>query len=182
MAGYATKKFNKEHMARAMGRGLPISLKKTAEACKFIRGKSVNEAKGILKEVSEKKMAIPFKRFNKDMGHKKKIGSGRFPIKVSNELIKLLETAEANAQFKGLNTSNLTIAHICAHKGGKSWHFGRKRRRQMKRTNIEVIVEEKAKKELKKESKPVQDKKAEEKEEKSAEKLTEEKTQDDGKK
>jgi len=181
MTGYATKKFNKEHMARAMGRGLPISLKKTVETCNFIRGKSVNEAKEVLKQVSEKKIAIPFKRFNEDMGHKKKIGPGRFPIKVSNALIKLLETAEANAQFKGLNTSNLTITHICSHKGGKSWHFGRKRRREMKRTHVEVVVEERAKKELKEQNKPVQDKKAEEK---VAEKVTEkkEKKSDDGKK
>lgn len=183
MTGYATNKFNKEHMARAMGRGLPISLKKTVETCNFIRGKSVNEAKEILKQVSEKKMAIPFKRFNADMGHKKKIGPGRFPIKVSNALIKLLETAEANAQFKGLNTSNLTITHICSHKGGKSWHFGRKRRREMKRTHVEIVVEEKAKEApVKKQGKPVKDKKTEEKKEKSAEKMTEKKKSDDGKK
>ena len=176
MADYATKKYNKEHMARAMCRGLPISLKQTAEACKFIRGRGVNESKEVLRKVSEKKMAVPFTRFNKDMGHKKKIGPGRFPIKVSNELIKLLETVEANAQFKGLNTSNLTITHICPNRGSKSWHFGRKRRRQMKRTNVEVIVEEKAKKEpVKEKGKPVQDKKVEEKKEKLAEKLTEKK-------
>lgn len=136
-------------MARAMGRALPISFKQSVEVCNFIRGKGVNEAKSILKKVSEKKMIVPFKRFNRDLGHKKKIGPGRFPVKTSKELLKLLEAVEANAQFKGLNTSNLTIMHICAHKASKVWHFGRKRRRQMKRTNVEVIVEESAKKEIK---------------------------------
>ena len=63
------------------------------------------------------------------------------------EIIKLMEDVEANAQFKGLNTSNLVIAHISAHKAGKAWHYGRKSRRKMKRTTIEIVVEEKAKKE-----------------------------------
>ena len=144
MVKYAVKKFNKEHMAKVMGRNLPMSFKQTVEACNFIRGKKVSGAKEILKKVSEKKVAMPFRRFNGDVGHKKKIGPGRFPFKVSNELIKLLEAVEANAQFKGLNTSNLTIMHICAHKGSKTWHFGRKRRRQMKRTNVEIVAEEKA--------------------------------------
>jgi large subunit ribosomal protein L22 len=153
MVNYAIKNFNKGHMAKAMGRNLPISFKQTVEVCNFIRGKSVNDAKDILKKVSEKKMVVPFKRFNRDLGHKKKIGAGRFPVKTSNELMKLLEAVEANAQFKGLNTSNLTIMHICAHKGSKGWHFGRKRRRQMKRTNVEVIVEERVKKEVKGEKK-----------------------------
>ena len=167
MAGYAVKKFNKEHMAKAMSRGLPISLKKSVEVCNFIRGKNVNEAKEMLKKVSEKKMVVPFKRFNKDLGHKKGEGPGRFPVNVTNSLRKLLETAEANAQFKGLNTSNLIIMHICSHKGGKAWHFGRKRRRQMKRTNVEVVVEEKAKKEpVKEQKKDVQSKKEEEGKEK----------------
>lgn len=146
MANYAIKNFDNEHMAKAIGRGLPISFKQSVEICNFIKGKNINYAKDILKKVSEKKMAVPFKRFKKDLGHKKKIGAGRFPLKASNELMKLLEAVEANAQFKGLNTSNLTIMHICANKAGKAWHFGRKRRRQMKRTNVEVIVEEKAKK------------------------------------
>ncbi len=161
MVNYATKKFDKEHMAKAMGRNLPISFKQTVETCNFIRGKNVAYAKGALKKISEKKMAMPFKRFNSDMGHKKKIGAGRFPLKVSKELISLLETVEANAQFKGLNTSNLTITHICSHKGGKAWHYGRKRRREMKRTNVEIIVAEKTKKEPKEDIKKSDKKEAE---------------------
>ena len=80
------------------------------------------------------------------MGHKKKVGPARYPEKASVEFIKLIENVEANAQFRGLNTSNLMIAHVSAHKAGKTWHFGRQSRRRMKRTNVEIIVEEKAKK------------------------------------
>ncbi len=67
-------------------------------------------------------------------------------------MLKLLDAAEANAQFKGLNTSLLHIAHLCAHRAGAPVHPGR-RGRTMKRTHVEVVVEEKpeAKKEQKEE-------------------------------
>lgn len=130
-------------MARAIGTSLPISFKQSVEICRFIKNKNVNDVKKILQDVREKKTAIPFRRYNWDLGHKKKTGPARYPNKASKEFIKLIENVEANAQFKGLNTSNLVIAHISAHKSSKAWHFGRKTRRKMKRTNIEIVVEEK---------------------------------------
>tara|TARA_Y100000310_G_C20648270_1_gene797899 strand:- start:682 stop:1278 length:597 start_codon:yes stop_codon:yes gene_type:complete len=139
---YVFKDFNKNAMSRAQGIGLAISQKQGIEICNMIRDKEVSKVKGMLKEVIEKKRVVPFKRFNKDMGHKKKIGPGRYPIKSSTAILKLIESAEANAQFKGLNTSNLIIRHICTNQAGKSMHFGRKTRRKMKRTNVEVVLEE----------------------------------------
>lgn len=146
MKEYTFTNYNQEHMARAIGMALPVSFKQSVEICRFIENKDVNKAKKLLQEVIDKKSAIPFKRFNFDLGHKKRVGPARYPQKASKEIIKLIENVEANAQFKGLNTSNLVIAHISAHKSGKAWHFGRKTRRRMKRTNIEIIVEEKVKK------------------------------------
>jgi len=143
MKGYAFSGYEKEHMARALGMALPVSLKQSVEICRFIKNKKVREAKKMLQEVIEKKKAVPFKRYDSDLGHKRKIGPGRYPEKASKEFIKLIELSEANAQFKGLNTSNLVIAHISAHNAGKAWHYGRKSRRKMKRTNIEIFVEEK---------------------------------------
>ena len=146
MKGYTFGNYEKEHMARAIGAALPISFKQSVEICGFIKNKGISYAKKLLQDVIDKKTAIPFRRYNQDLGHKKKIGPARYPKKASEEFIKLIENVEANAQFKGLNTSNLIIAHISAHKAGKAWHFGRKSRRRMKRTNIEIVVEEKAKK------------------------------------
>ena len=143
MKEYTFRNYNPEHMARAIGMALPISCKQSVEICGFIKNKNISEVKTMLRKVAEKKTAIPFKRYNRDLGHKKKIGPGRYPEKASIEFIKLIENVEANAQFKGLNTSNLVIAHVSAHKAGKVWHFGRKSRRKMKRTNVEIIVEEK---------------------------------------
>lgn len=145
MKGYTFREYNKEHMARAIGMALPISFKQSVEICNFIKNKNVSYAKKLLKDVINKKAAVPFKRYNFDLGHKKKAGPARYPKKASDRIIRLIENAESNAQFKGLNTSNLVIAHVSAHKAGKAWHFGRKSRRKMKRTNVEIIVEEKAK-------------------------------------
>ncbi len=90
--------------------------------------------------------AVRFTRFNKGVGHKPGIGPGRYPIKASKEILDLLKSAEANAQFKVLNTANLIIGHISANKASDSWHYGRQRRRKMKRTNVEVILAEKVQK------------------------------------
>ena len=143
---YAFKNYEKENMARAAGVALPISFKQSVEICTFIKNKNINEAKKLLQNVAEKKLAVPFTRYNSDLSHKKKIGPGRYPEKASKTFIKLIEDVEANAQFKGLNTSNLVISHISAHKAGKAWHYGRKTRRKMKRTNVEIFVEEQSKK------------------------------------
>lgn len=143
MKGYTFKDYDRENTARAVGMALPISLKYSVEICRFVKNKNVGLAKKMLQEVIDKKRAVPFKRYYFDLAHKRKIGPGRFPEKASRHLIKLIETVEANAQFKGLNTSNLVISHISAHNAGKSWHYGRKSRRKMKRTNVEIFVEEK---------------------------------------
>ena len=152
---YSTKKYDKENMAKVFGRALPISTKFCIEICNFIREMGTSNAKKILQDVVDGKRAVPFKIFNDGLSHKRKIGPGRYPIKATTEIIGLIESAEANAQFKGLNTSDLCITHINAHLASRPWRYGRQRRRKAKRTHIEIIVEErKAKSEgkVKKES------------------------------
>ena len=158
---YSMKNYDKEHMARSYGRELSVSKKYAVEICKFIRNKNLEKAKKILQDVVDLKKAIPFTRFNKDLGHKKKIGPGKYPVKTAEQILKMFKELEANAQQKGLSTANLQIVHISAKKGSAQWRYGRKRRRRMKRTNIEIVVEEKTPKEKKK----VEEKKPEEKKE-----------------
>ena len=98
---YSLKDYNKENMARAIGVSLPISSKQSIEICNFIREKDVNFAKKFLDEVIKDKKAVPFKRFNADVGHKKGMAAGRYPKKASMEFLSLLNQVEANAQFKG---------------------------------------------------------------------------------
>ena len=140
---YTFKEYNKENMARALGLALSISFKQSVEICSFIRHKKISDAKEVLNKVIRHEKAIPFKRFNHNVGHKTKIGVGRFPEKASKEILNLLNTVEANAQFKGLNTANLIIEHINANKASKVMRVGRKRGRQAKRTHIEIVVKEK---------------------------------------
>jgi large subunit ribosomal protein L22 len=164
---YSSRDYNKENMARAIGRSLPISFKQSVEVCNLIRNKSINYARSVLNNVINHKQAIPFKRFNRNVGHKKNIGAGRYPKKTSAEILKLINNVEANAQFKGLNTVNLVITHINANKASKVMHFGRKRGREAKRTNLEIVVQEKVvdkKVEIKKEVKKVNKKKVSDKE------------------
>jgi large subunit ribosomal protein L22 len=150
--GYSMKEYDKEQMARVVGTDLNISTKHSIEICSMLRKKELNKAKAIMQNVIKKKQALPFKRFNGDVGHKKAIGPGRFPLKASTEIFKLLRSVETNAQQKGLNTANLIISHMNAQRAGRQWRYGRIRGREMKRTHIEIVVKEQAKK---KEKKPV---------------------------
>jgi len=141
--GYAFQGFEKEKMARALGRDLPISVKNATMVCNAIRNKSIQRAKKILQESIEMKKAIPFTRYNFDRGHKKKIGPGKYCVSTCAEILKILNSAEANGHQK--NLENMYIVHACSHRASKPWHYGRKRRRQMKRAHIEIVVAEKQK-------------------------------------
>ena len=156
------KEYKKETMAKVVGRALPISTRHAIEICNYIRGKNTQKMISFLESVMKKEKVVPFKRFDKGVGHKAGIAAGRYPIKASSEILKLLKSAEANAQFKALNTSNLVIGHISANKSSMAWHFGRQRRRRMKRTHVEIILTEKeSKKGDKKDVKKVEEKKPE---------------------
>ncbi|NQV09508.1 50S ribosomal protein L22 [Candidatus Woesearchaeota archaeon] len=159
---YAAK-LGEENSAVAAGRSLSISTKQSVEICRFLRKKKLQRAKNMLNDVIAHKIAVPYIRYYGDVGHKKgKIAAGRYPEKASKEILKILESVEANAQLKGLSTGDLFIEHICAHLASRPWHYGRQRRRKTKRTHIEVIVTEKKNK---KQEKKIEEKKPEVKEE-----------------
>lgn len=142
MYKYSFQKYN-ANMAKAVGLSLPISMKQSREICNFIREKNVQKVKEILEKVTNKELAVPFTRFNRDVGHKKGIAAGRYPAKAASEIKKLVENVEANAQFKGLNVNNLVIVHAIVKNAARPFHFGRQRGRKMRRAHVEIIVEEK---------------------------------------
>ncbi|MFC1755637.1 50S ribosomal protein L22, partial [Thermoproteota archaeon] len=140
---YSFEGYNSETMAKAAGVDLGISTKQSIEICNHLRKKKLIRAKTILNEVIDKKTPIPFKRFTDGVGHRKgKLASGRYPIKSSKSILIILESAETNAQQKGLNTSRLSIVHLCAKKASSPMKFGRHRGREAKRTHIEVVLSE----------------------------------------
>ena len=70
--------------ARAVGANLPISTKVCYEIANAIRGRNVNKAIAFLERVVNMKEAVPYKRYNGDVGHKPgKMAAGRYPIKAA---------------------------------------------------------------------------------------------------
>lgn len=130
------------HFASVNSYALSISTKQSVEIASFLRNKKVSQAKSLLNEVISMKRAVPFKRYNRDLGHKPGMAAGRYPIKASQEFLNLLNTLEANAEFKGLDSKNLIISTIKANKGTQQYKPGRHRGRTMKRTHITIIAKE----------------------------------------
>jgi len=155
----------KESVVKAQIVNAPISLKVSVVMSSFLKGKSTEKAKSYLEDVINEKKAIPFSRFNKDRGHKRGIGPGRYPKKASKYFISLIKAAEANASLKGLN-SNLIITNIISNKGNVGYHYGRRRGLKTKATHLQIYVEESVvKKQQKKESVKKDDSKNETKKE-----------------
>ncbi|MFO8016417.1 MAG: 50S ribosomal protein L22 [Candidatus Woesearchaeota archaeon] len=145
---YAFEGYDKEKMARVIGRDLSISTKQSVEICSYLKGKNIQRAKSILADAMDLKRPIPFKRFTEGAGHKRgKIAGGKYPVKASAELLKLVNSLEANAQQKGIETSNLMIKHACANKASRPPKHGRRRGLESKRSHVEFVAVEGEKKE-----------------------------------
>ena len=131
-----------ENTAIVMGRGLPISTRQSVEICNFIRNKTTEESRKLLEGVIAGKIAVPFKRYNRNVGHRKgKIASGRYPKNASESILKLVKSVEANAKHQGMSSS-LIIDEAIANKAVRAWHHGRIRRIKTKRTHIKLVVKE----------------------------------------
>lgn len=140
MVRYSTK--DEENTARVFARNLSISTKYSVEICRNIRGKPLNKAKKLLEDVLAMERPIVMARFTRDIAHKKGTGPGKYPIEATKKILAALKSAESNAQNKGLSTNDMYISHISAHKASRPWHYGRQRRRRMKRTHVEIVLKE----------------------------------------
>ncbi|MEK6963443.1 MAG: 50S ribosomal protein L22 [Nanoarchaeota archaeon] len=134
--------------AKAIGRDLPISVRASSEICKQLRFKPLERAKRILQQAIDMEKPIPFNRFTQGAGHKAGMKGGKYPIKACTHILRILESAEANAHSKGL-AKDLKVIHVIPQKAGKSFHYGRQSRRKFKRTHIEVVLGEYKKEEAK---------------------------------
>jgi len=146
MVGYSMK-LEGEKYARALGRDLPISRKHAIMVCRAIRGMKLDDAMKYLEDVIAKRRPVPFVRFTTSVGHKRGMGPGRYPVKAAKYILKVLENAEANAEYKGLDTDSMVIRHIAAHKGRtvKKYMpraYGRATPWFKEHVHIEVILEE----------------------------------------
>ncbi len=137
--GYSYKAGKDE--AKAIGMGLPISYKHGVNVCDSVRGKKLSFAKTFLKEVVLLKRPVPYRKYNLEMAHNSGVGSGRYPSKTCEHILKIIENAEANAQTKGLNSASLVVKHIACNKGGKIMSYGRNRS-ERKVSNVEIVLAE----------------------------------------
>ncbi len=135
--------------AIASGRDLRISYKAAVEVLREIRGKSLEEAKRVLRDIIEMRRPVPFRRYHGKVAHRRGegFGPGRYPVKAARYILKVLENAEANAEFKGLDTERLWVVHAAAHKASKIRKympraFGRSTPKFEQLVHVEIGLEE----------------------------------------
>ena len=103
-----------------------------------------------LREVIALKRPVPFRRFHGKVAHRRQLQgwpAGRYPVKAAKAILKVLENAKANAEYKGLDTSRLVIIHAAAQQGPKIKRyvpraFGRAAPFFEQLTHVEIVVEE----------------------------------------
>ena len=90
---YSFQNFDSKKHVKASIREKSISHKHAREIAIKIKGMKIEKAREYLNLVILKKLAVPFMRYNKHVGHRSdpKMMSGRYPIKAVNEVIKLLD-------------------------------------------------------------------------------------------
>ncbi len=148
MVGYS-RSVDPEHSSQAIGRELRISHKHSVEICRLLKGKDIEDAKKYLEKVINLEAAVPFRRYKRCVGHRKGkgFGPGRFPQKAAKAILSVLEAAESNAEYKGLDPENMLVLHISANRGRvfEGWKpraRGRSTPWNAETTNVEVILKE----------------------------------------
>ncbi len=142
---------NPEKTAKASGRELKVSHKAAREICRFVRGMDLSNAKGYLRDVIAMKKAIPFTRYKKKLGHRRglvRTFAGRYPIKTSEQILRVIEAAQSNAENKGLDVDRLRIMHSAAYQGMKLKRYtprahGRASPKYETTTHVEIVLQEK---------------------------------------
>lgn len=147
--GYSiTGGLDPDRTVKCSGRQLRISPKASVEICRTIRGMKLPEAKKLLERVIEKKQAIAYRRFKKEVPHRRQLDepwyAGRFPQKAAGSILRLLEGLEANAEYRNLDTEKLKIIHAAAQRARKIPRrnpraFGRSDLLQATGTHIELV-------------------------------------------
>jgi large subunit ribosomal protein L22 len=151
--GYSvlSEELDPEKTVKASSREIRVSHKHAREVCRTIKGMMLTKAKEYLRDVMEKKKAVPFRRYQKKAGHRHGLTNafaGRYPINAAQKTLKLLQGAEANAENKGLDIEQLQIIHAAAYPGMKIKRFtprahGRASPKYNTLSHIEIVLGEK---------------------------------------
>ncbi|KAK7535404.1 60S ribosomal protein uL22 [Phyllosticta citribraziliensis] len=124
MVRYAATHIDSAKSARARGSYLRVSFKNTRETAQAINGWKLDRATKYLENVTEKVEAVPMRRYAGSTGRCAQgkqfgVSKARWPVKSAEFLLGLLKNAEANADTKGLDTSNLIVKHIQVNQAPK---------------------------------------------------------------
>ena len=118
-------KIEKEEV-KAAGIGLPISTKSSIIICRKINRMKLDKSKKFLHALIGKKTDI----------------NGKYFTKTCEEILKILDSAEKNAEYRGMKAP--VIRTVCAEKGAKRMRSKRRRSfgSRLKNTNIKIILKE----------------------------------------
>ena len=168
-SGY-TQLLQGSRLATARSVQVDMHVKHCFEVCRAVKNKTAGEAIAFLNQVLKidsnradvrrKAAAVPFRHGSGNkrkrrsgpsmVGHRKGgIGPGRFPVKASREIIKVIESAMENAryQYEDIDAEEMLITHIAAHRGRirKGWiprARGRATPSNHYQVNLEVFLED----------------------------------------
>ena len=117
MGKYSREATNASKACKAKNVDVRVHYKNTYETAQAIKGMGLKGAQTYLQAVCEKTRCVPFQKHTGHIGRTPqakafKMSQGRWPVKSAKILIDLLRNAESNAEFKNLDTDNLTIQHI----------------------------------------------------------------------
>ena len=141
--------YDPEIHAAARGTGLNISPKAAREVCKALKGMDLEKAKNYLGRVIKMDQAVPFKRHDGKVGHRrgKGMSTGRYPVKTAAAILKVIESAGNNGEAIHIDIENWRILHIASARGTSfESRFPRARGRATPKmresANVEVVLEE----------------------------------------
>ncbi|GEM_PF-409999 len=147
MYSYDIPKGKEADFAFARAENVNASFKDLAEVCGNIRSRNANWAVDLLEKAEKGEIPLRFRGHNKRMAHRRELGGrkGRWPKKCSRIVLKVLKSALANAQAKGLS-EELVVEHACANKKNSYPRLAAKGRRSAQRfetARVEIVLKEK---------------------------------------
>lgn len=146
---YSFQNYDKTKHVRASLREKTISHKHAREIAVAIKGMSIESARSYLQSVINVERAVPFRRYNNEVGHKSDTGvmAGRYPKKAATEFVRLIDNLESNAEYRGMDLDRLKIINATVHKGRKIERFipraqGRATPKIDILTHVELVAQE----------------------------------------
>jgi len=146
MRKYAIKP-DPDKSSKAYGFEIHCSPKDSMNIAYALKGLDVKKAKEFLEDVINLKRPVPAIFHNGKCSHQKGIGAGSFPKKAAQNILRIIENAENNAEYKGFDVDNMRISHISAYRGRTISGImprahGRATDKNEVTTNVEVVLEE----------------------------------------